>query len=484
MEPAELAGLALEAARGAGAGYADARFVEELSEAVTIQDERVEHLESDRTRGIGVRVLVDGCWGFAASARLDEASVAATGKLAVEIATASARLQRQRVRLAEVEPVVATWATPVQIDPFELPLDTKLELLMAASAAQRTVPGLAHAQASLDLWRRRTVLHTSEGTRLDQTVTQTGAGIEAIATGDGDLQRRTWPNSFRGHFEAGGWEVAVATGLAANAPRVAEEAVGLLRAPELPERTTTVILDGQQLALQVHESVGHALELDRIFGMEAGYAGTSFVSAEDRGRLHYGSDRMSVTVDSTTPAGLGTFGYDDEGVPAQRTPLVVDGVLQGFLTSRETAAELGQASNGTMRADGWASLPLIRMTNVHLEPDPGGGTLDELIADTDDGLLMATNRSWSIDDKRVNFQFATEVAYEIRGGKLGRMYKNPTYDGRTTQFWSSMDAVCGPHEWKVWGTPNCGKGQPGQLARVSHGVAPARFRNVHVGVRA
>jgi TldD protein len=359
-----------------------------------------------------------------------------------------------------------------------------VELLLAASAAQRRVPGLAHAQASLDLWRRRTVLHTSEGTRLDQTVTQTGAGIEATATGDGDLQRRTWPNSFRGHFEAGGWEVALAAGLVEHGERIAEEATALLRAPELPERTTTVILDGQQLALQLHESVGHALELDRIFGMEAGYAGTSFVSVADRGRLRYGSERMSVTVDATTPGGLGTFGFDDEGVPAQRTPLIVDGILQGFLTSRETAAELGEASNGTMRADGWSSLPLIRMTNVNLEPAGDGGSLDELIADTDDGLLLATNRSWSIDDKRVNFQFATEAAWEIRGGELGRLYKNPTYDGHTTRFWSSMDAVCGPGEWKVWGTPNCGKGQPGQLARVSHGVAPARFRDVHVGVKA
>ena len=482
MEPAELAGIALDAATGAGAGYADARFVEELTESITVQDERVEDLESGRTRGIGVRVLVDGCWGFASSALVDEASVAATGKLAVKIARASARLQRERVMLAEAEPVVATWATPVVTDPFELPLDAKLALLLDACAAQRTVDGLAYAQASLDLWRRRTVLHTSEGTRLDQTVTQTGAGIESVATGEGDLQRRSWPNSFRGQYESGGWEAVLAMELAANGPRVAREAVGLLTAPELPERTTTVILDGQQLALQLHESVGHALELDRIFGMEAGYAGTSFVTPADRGHLRYGAERMSVTIDSTTPGGLGTFGYDDEGVPAQRTEAIVDGVLEGFLTSRETAAVLGETSNGTMRADGWHSLPLIRMTNVNLEP--GAGPLDELIADTSDGVLLATNKSWSIDDKRINFQFATEAAWEIRDGRLGRMYKNPTYDGKTTQFWGSMNALCGPEEWRIWGTPNCGKGQPGQVARVSHGVAPGRFHDVHVGVKA
>jgi len=482
MEPADLAGLALDAATGDGAGYADVRYVEGRSEAITVQDERVEDLESGSTRGVGVRVLVDGCWGFAATAVLDEASLAATGKLAVEIARAAARLQNERVRLAPVEPVVGTWATPVGQDPFDMPLDDKIALLLAATEAQRSVPGLAYAQASLDLFRRRSVFVSSEGARIDQTVTQTGAGIEAVATGDGDLQRRTWPNSFRGQYEGGGWEAVLAMDLVSNGPRIAREAVELLAAPELPERTTTVILDGQQLALQVHESVGHALELDRIFGMEAGYAGTSFVAPDQRGKLRYGSELMSVTVDSTTPRGMGTFGYDDEGVPAQRTPAIVDGVLAGFLTSRETAAVLGEASNGTTRADGWGNLPLIRMTNVNLEPRQG--RLEELIADTDDGVLLTTNKSWSIDDKRINFQFATEVAWEIRHGRLGRMFKNPTYDGRTTRFWGSMDAVCGPQDWKVWGTPNCGKGQPGQIARVSHGVAPARFRNVHVGVRA
>ena len=272
-----------------------------------------------------------------------------------------------------------------------------------------------------------------------------------------------------------------AADLVGNAPRVAAEAVQLLRAPPLPERVTTVILDGQQLSLQVHESVGHPLELDRILGMEAAYAGTSFVGPEDLGRLRYGSPAMSVTADATTAGGLGTFGFDDEGVAAQRSPLVAEGVVAGFLTSRETAAGTGTGSGGAMRADGWGSMPLIRMTNVHLEP--GQGTLDELVADTPDGLLLSVNRSWSIDDRRVNFQFGVEAAWEIRGGRLGRLYRNATYDGRTCEFWGSLDAVCGPEAWVVWGVPNCGKGQPFQNARVGHGAAPARFQKVHVGVR-
>jgi TldD protein len=481
MEPEELTELALEAAVAAGAGYADVRWVREETEALTVTDDLVDDLEAEDSSGLGVRVLVDGCWGFAATAVLDPGRARELAGRAVEVARASAVLPGDRVRLAAAEPAVARWATPVARDPFAVPLAERVSLLLAACDAQRSVPGLTHARATVDLWRRRTLLRSSEGARIDQTVTQTGAGIESVAVGEGDLQQRSWPNSFRGQYQAGGWEVVEAADLVGNGARVAREATELLRAPELPEQVTTVILDGQQLSLQVHESVGHPLELDRILGMEAAYAGTSFVRPGDRGRLRYGSAAMSVTADATTPGGLGTYRFDDEGVPAQRSPLVAGGVVEGFLTSRETAADLGVGANGAMRADGWGSMPLIRMTNVNLEP--GQGTLDELVADTADGVLLSVNRSWSIDDRRVNFQFGVEAAWEIKGGRLGRLYRNPTYDGRTTEFWRSLDAVCGPEAWVVWGVPNCGKGQPYQNARVGHGVAPARFGNVHVGVR-
>jgi TldD protein len=481
MEPEELTELALGAAVAAGAGYADARWVREETEGLTVTDDRVDDLEAEDSSGLGIRVLVDGRWGFAASAVLDPARVRELAGRAVEVARASAATAGEPVRLAPAEPAVATWSTPVARDPFAVPLADRVALLLAACDAQRSVPGLAHARATLDLWRRRTVLWSTEGARIDQLVTQTGAGIESVAVGDGDLQQRSWPNSFRGQYQAGGWEVVEAAELVANAPRVAAEAVQLLAAPELPEQVTTVILDGQQLSLQLHESVGHPLELDRILGMEAAYAGTSFVDPGDLGRLRYGSAAMSVTADATTPGGLGTFGFDDEGVGAQRSPLVAEGMVAGFLTSRETATGVGAGSGGMMRADGWGSMPLIRMTNVHLEPGQGG--LDQLVADTPDGLLLSVNRSWSIDDRRVNFQFGVEAAWEIKGGRLGRLYRNATYDGRTTQFWGSLDAVCGPGDWVVWGVPNCGKGQPFQNARVGHGAAPARFHDVHVGVR-
>jgi TldD protein len=241
-----------------------------------------------------------------------------------------------------------------------------------------------------------------------------------------------------------------------------------------------VILDSTQLALQVHESCGHPTELDRVLGEEASFAGTSFLTQEKLGHFRYGSPIVNIYADATIPGALGSFGFDDEGVPAQRSPLVQDGILVGYLMSRETASVLGLRSNGTMRADGWNRIPLIRMTNINLEP--GSWRFDDLVSDTDDGIYMALNKSWSIDDKRLNFQFGTQIAFEIKKGKLGRMLKNANYTGMTPQFWAACDAICDESHWQVWGLPNCGKGEPMQSAHVAHGAAPARFRNVRVGI--
>jgi TldD protein len=267
-----------------------------------------------------------------------------------------------------------------------------------------------------------------------------------------------------------------------EAPRVAQEAAALVRADPCPSGLTTVVLDGDQVALQVHESVGHPTELDRVYGTEASYAGTSFLKPGDLGSLRYGSEHMNITADPTTPGGLGSFAFDDEGVPAASTPVVEAGRLTGFLTSRETAARIGAGNGGSMRADGWNRMPLVRMTNLHIEP--GRGTLEDILADVDDGIYMETNRSWSIDDKRLNFQFGTQAAWEIKAGKRGRMLRDATYTGITPAFWGSLDAVAGRDSWQLYGLTNCGKGQPGQSAHVSHGAAPARFRNVQVGVKA
>jgi TldD protein len=441
----------------------------------------MEGIDRSHSEGVGVRVLVGGYWGFAGSARTTEAEVERTAGLAVSIARAAARLPRDPVKLAEVEPVTASWSTPLREDPFAVPLEEKVSLLMEASRRMQAVPGLSFAEASLDFFRRRTSFASSEGAAIEQTIVHSGGGLEATAIGDGELQRRSFPNSFRGHLSAAGYEHIRSLRLVEEAERVGTEAVELVTAPDCPSEETTLILDGPQMVLQVHESIGHPIELDRVLRMEEAYAGTSFLSLTDRGSLRYGSERVNITADATLPGGLGTFGYDDEGVAAHRVTIIEGGVFRDFLSSRETAAIAGVASNGTMRADGWGNLPLIRMTNINIEP--GEGTLAELIEETKDGIFMSTNSSWSIDDKRVNFQFGCEIAWRIKDGKLTQLYRNPNYTGITTEFWGSCDAVGGPEEWTVWGTPNCGKGQPGQTARVGHGTAPARFRGVRVGVR-
>jgi TldD protein len=296
------------------------------------------------------------------------------------------------------------------------------------------------------------------------------------------MQIRSYPSSHGGHVAAAGWEHLLELDLAAHAPRIAEEAVALLTAPVCPQEITTLVIQSEQVALQIHESIGHALELDRILLGEASYAGTSFVGATDLGSLRYGSEHLNVTADATTPGGLGTFGWDDEGVAAKRTPLIERGVLRAALSNRESAATIGLGtSGGCARADGFARQPIVRMTNVNLEAGDAG-SLTDLIAATDRGLYVESNRSWSIDDRRLQFQFACEVGREIRGGELGRMLRNPSYAGVTPQFWGSLDAVCSPSEWRLWGLMNCGKGEPGQVMHVSHGAAPARFRDVQVGV--
>jgi TldD protein len=472
---------AVEAARAAGADYSDARWVVEENEALTVKNQEMEGIDRSLSEGVGIRVLKDGYWGFAATGGTAADDVAGAASLAVDIARAASRLPREPVRLAEVEPVTDRWETRVQEDPFAVSLEEKVALLMEASRRMQGVKGLAFAEAMLDFYRKRQAFASTEGAAIEQTITHSGGGIEATAIGDGELQRRSFPNSFRGHLAAAGYEHIRSLGLVEESERVGSEAVELLSATDCPSEETTVILDGQQMVLQVHESVGHPIELDRVLGMEEAYAGTSFLKPDDRGRLRYGSPHVTITADATLSTGLGSFGYDDEGVPAQRSVVVEEGTFRDFVSSRETAAVLGDRSNGTMRADGWQNLPLIRMTNINLLP--GDGTLAELIGDTKDGIFMSTNTSWSIDDKRVNFQFGCEIAWRIRNGKLTEMYRNPNYTGITTDLWGSCDAVCGPDEWTVWGTPNCGKGQPGQVARVGHGTAPARFRDVRVGVR-
>ena len=338
----EIVQEAVQAAVAAGAGYADARLVEQDTESLTVRNQEMEGIDRARSTGVGIRVLVDGYLGFAATARPTPEDVTRTARLAVEIARAAARLPRDPIRLAEVEPVVATWSSPVQEDPFTVPLEEKVALLMEASRRQQAVDGVTFGEAGLDFFRRHSIFASSEGALIDQTITHSGGGLEATAIGDGEMQRRSFPNSFRGHITAAGWEHIPRLSLVEEAERIGTEAAELLTAKDCPSEVTTVILDSGQVGLQVHESIGHPIELDRVLRMEEAYAGTSFLTPEDRGSLRYGSPLINVTADATIAGGLGTFAYDDEGVPAQRVPVIEGGVFREFLSSRETAAVLGE----------------------------------------------------------------------------------------------------------------------------------------------
>jgi TldD protein len=476
----DLAQRALDTASQLGASHVDVRIVRRRDQSVVVKAGRADGVSLGETEGFGVRVLTDGAWGFASSGALTMAEADRVAALAVRIARASARHAKARVQLADRPVALGRYETPLVEDPFAVPVDRTLDLLLEADRAMAAVDGTTTTRADYHAFREWKDYHASDGSHTEQVLTHVGASLEVTAAGEDDLQRRSYPEA--GGYRAAGYEHVLSLDLVGRATGLAEEAVALLSAPVLPPGRRTVILHPSQLYLQIHESCGHPTELDRVFGTEAAYAGTSFLTTDKlEAGFAYGSELVTITADATTPGGLGTFGWDDEGVSAQRVPLVEGGILTGYLSSRETAPRIGRSSGGAMRADGWNRLPLIRMTNVNLEPRPGM-SLEDIIADTDDGLLFANNRSWSIDDRRLNFQFGVELAREIKGGKLGRLYRNATYTGITPRFWGSCDAVADERSWELVGVTNCGKGQPGQGMHVGHGSSGARFRDVEVGV--
>jgi len=470
----------LNAAQLAGASYADARVVDTTTQSLSVRSGTLEGIESAESLGFGVRVIADGAWGFASSSEMTEEAATRVARQAVAIARASALAPGAPVRLSPVDVAEGSWTGSWEIDPFEVSLEDKLKLLLDADAVLRTQDAVKISLAHMDFVKVAKAFGSTEGAYLEQRYVESGAGIVAYAVGDGEVLPRSYPNSHGGGWAQSGWEYVRGLDLVGHASRVADEAAALLSAEDCPAATTDLIIDGSQLGLQVHESIGHPTELDRILGDEAAFAGTSWVGLGDVGTLRYGSEHVTVTADSTVPGSLGSFGWDDEGVPAQRDTIIDRGTLAGLLTSREAAPTIGRTSNGCMRADGWNRIPLIRMTTVSLEP--GEWSFDDLIADTEDGLYFETNNSWSIDDRRLNFQFGCEIAWEIKNGERRRMFKNPNYTGITPHFWGSCDAVCSRDDWQVWGLANCGKGEPMQVAHVAHGAAPARFRGVQVGV--
>jgi TldD protein len=478
MSHFDVATAAVEAALAAGARYADARVMHRRYESMHARNGEIEDLSQVEDAGIGVRALVGSGWGFFAIPDLSDSAARRAGERAAEVAFASASMPPEAVTelLAGVA-AHATWASECREDPLAVPLSEKGDLLVSVTDTAHKA-GADQAEALYQIWDTTKWFVSSEGHRIDQHIRESGAGMSATVVGEDETQRRSYP-SYRGQYGTRGWELVREIDLAAHATRVAEEARALLSAPQCPAGETTVIIGGEQMALQIHESVGHAIELDRILGWEAAYAGTSWLDLAKLGSLRYGSELMNIVIDPAIPGALGSFGYDDEGTPATARYAVRDGAWVGVLAGRDSAAVAGLNYAGSVRSDGWARLPMVRMTNVGLQPGPH--TLDEMIAATPDGIYMDLNRSWSIDDRRLNFQFGCEIGYEIKDGKLGRMLRNPTYTGIGPRFWQSMDMLSS--ETISWGTPNCGKGQPSQTGHTGHPAAPARFSGVRVGVR-
>jgi TldD protein len=477
----DVATAAVEGALAAGARYADARVMTTRTEGMAARNGVVDSLRQNEAAGVGVRALLGSSWGFFATADLTATSARAAGETATAIARASASVPGHPLELGPVAVADDTWSSTWEEHPIDdVSLAEKGDLLVGVTEAINRA-GVSLAEASHAVWDTEKWFTSSDGHRITQRIVECGAAMSATAIGDGETQRRSYPG-IRGQYGTSGWELVRRLDLPANAPRIADEALALLQAPPCPEATTDLILGSEQVALQIHESVGHAVELDRILGWEAAFAGTSWLDLAQLGSLRFGSDLMNVTADATLPGALGSFGYDDEGTPAHPVDIVRDGTWVGVLSGRDSAALAGLAeSGGAVRGDGYNRLPMVRMTNVGLLP--GSSSLDEMIAATDDGMLVDTNRSWSIDDKRLNFQFGCEIGWEIKNGQRGRMVRNPTYTGIGPRFWQSLDMLGNESEWTFWGTPNCGKGQPGQIGHTGHPAVPCRFRGVRVGVR-
>ncbi|UCC12147.1 MAG: TldD/PmbA family protein [candidate division WOR-3 bacterium] len=455
--------------------YGDVRVVERESEFIMVKNGIIEAITHNTNRGFGVRVLHKSAWGFSSSHLMEDDEADRITKDALSIAQASARVKSSGIVLSDVKPQSGTYETELETDPQTVSLDAKIDLLLECDRVLRKEPKIKVSTGFLRFNKEKSFFASTDGSMITQERTFSGGSLRVYAMDHGEMQSRSYQNT-----RQAGYEFIESLDLLGNAGRVRDEAVMLLTARTCPDRATTVILDAEQMVLQVHESCGHPTELDRVLGTEASYAGTSFMTIDTLNKLKYGSKIVNIVADATTPGGLGSFGWDDEGVPAQKIYLVKDGLFVGYQSSRETAPILKMQSSGAMRADGWNRIPLIRMTNINLIP--GDWKFEDMIADTADGVFMTTNKSWSIDDRRLNFQFACELARRIHNGKLTEVYKNPTYADITPQFWSKCDALGNEETWTLFGVPNCGKGEPGQTAYVGHGTVPARFRNVQIGI--
>lgn len=466
MIPEQAIEVALEEARRLGAEYAEARAETDQSERVHARNGEVERSSLDHDAGWGIHVLAGNGWGFASSSSTQRESITTVVENAVDLARASGTRRNSRSDISIMPTEQGEYSTALAQDPLTVPLNTRVDLMREATDRILSAHSRVKvATATLGLQRMEKVYANTLGAHLRQSITYSGAWLDAVATDEGYSYRRSF-----GDMSQAGWEFILSLDLLAAGDTVGREAAELVVAPWAPSGPRTVILSSDFVALLVHESCGHPTELDRVLGWEAAFAGTSFLMPDMLGRFRYGSPLVNMTADSLLPGGLGTFGWDDEGTPAQRTAIVTEGMFTGYLTSRESALELGQRSNGCGRAISWGRIPLVRMVNLSLQP--GSGSFEELVSQVDDGLYLETPSSWSLDDKRMNFHFSAELCREIKGGKLGELRKGASFQGRTPAFWGSVRGVAGPEAWHLWGLPHCAKGEPLQLCPVSHGGSP------------
>ncbi|HEX7843934.1 MAG TPA: TldD/PmbA family protein [Kofleriaceae bacterium] len=478
----DLVKRALGAATKAGASYADVRVVRIRRENIATREDRIERVASTEDYGVGVRVIAGGAWGFAATPSVTAADAERVARDAVATAKANASLMKRPVTLAPVPANVDVWQTPLTKDPFKIPLEDKAELLLAINREAMKVPGVKFATSQYGAVAEWKLLASTDGAYLEQEIVRLGPGYQVTAVDDK-----------RGEFEScshqlpprqAGWEYVEAAPLVADARRIAEAAVEKLKAPSVAPGKKDLLLDPSNMWLTIHESIGHSTELDRALGYEANFAGTSFATPDKRGKLKIGAPILTFFADKTTPGGLATCGYDDDGVATQKWNLIENGVFVGYQTTREQAGWIGeQASRGTCYADGYGSFPFQRMPNVSLAPGPAGPhekSMDDLVAMTDDGVLIIGNGSWSIDHQRLNFQFGGQMFWEIKHGKKTRMLRDVAYQANTLEFWNSCDAIGGPRSWWLGGSLSDGKGEPQQINSVSHGCPPARFKQVNI----
>lgn len=473
----DLAELALDTAKSKGASYADIRICRYRNQYIMGRDKRIETTADTENLGFGIRAIVNGAWGFASSYRLEKGEIQRIAALAVEVAKASSRLLKQPVELVPEAAYQDQWQSPIQKNPFKIPMEKKIDLILKVNEEMLKVDGIKVATAFLnfnEIWK---YFASTDGSFIEQDLFFCNPNFTAVAVGAGDSQTR----SIQVAPEQKGYELIEAIDWIEKARKTAEEAVRKLKAKQGDSGKKDLVLLPSHLCLTIHESIGHATELDRALGWEADMAGTSFVTLDKLGSLKYGSPMMNIVGDKLLPNALGTAGYDDDGVKARRFNIIKEGTFVGYQTTRELARFVNEKeSKGCAYADSWSSFPLQRMPNIWLKPGEKKLSLDELIADTKDGLLFDGTGSFSIDHQRYNFQFGGDAIWEIKNGKVGDMVKNVAYQSRTTDFWGSLDAVCSQEHWENWGVFGCGKGEPMQSARMGHGSAPTRFRQVNI----